>query len=98
MYESPIELIAGQIETKIENDVMSAVQRYGINVDKDELIKALNYDRQQYAKGLNDAISVLKPKCKYLTKCMAYPDSREYCDWCTLHEEVCTCRCVRLEK
>lgn len=54
-YESPVRLIASQFETKIENDVMSVIQNYDIQVDKDELIKALNYDRQQYDKGYRDA-------------------------------------------
>ena len=54
-YDSPITLIASQMETKIENDVMSTIQRYGIDINKEELIKALQYDRQQYDKGFQDA-------------------------------------------
>lgn len=53
-YDSPITMIASQMETKIEADTMSVIQRYGIDVDKDELIKALNYDRGQYDKGFQD--------------------------------------------
>ena len=93
-YESPITMIANQVETKIENDVMTAIQHYDIQVDKDELIKALNYDRQQYDKGYRDAQSKLKPMCKYLGKCMSHPDiSREYYDWCDLYREDCNCQC-----
>lgn len=54
-YKSPIEIIHGELETKIENDIMTAVQRYGINVNKEELIKALEYDRKQYEQGYEDA-------------------------------------------
>ena len=54
MYESPIEIIKGEFTTKFENGIMKAVQKYGVNVDKDELIKAMNYDRQQYEKGFED--------------------------------------------
>lgn len=50
-YESPITLIAREMETKMEGDVMNVVQQYGINVNKEELLKALMYDRDQYAKG-----------------------------------------------
>lgn len=50
-YESPITLIAKEMETKMEGDVMNVVQQYGINVNKEELLKALMYDRDQYAKG-----------------------------------------------
>lgn len=67
MYESPIELlrmndfINGEIQ-KINNAarnhqeecVYKAVLNYDIKVDKDELIRALNYDRQQYQEGFRD--------------------------------------------
>lgn len=55
MYKSPIEIIYGQMETQIEGDILRAVQKYGINVDKDELLRALQYDRGQYKKGYADA-------------------------------------------
>ena len=54
-YQSPITMIAQEIETKIENDCVKAVQRYGFDVDAKELYKALNYDREQYQKGYEDA-------------------------------------------
>lgn len=53
-YESPIRMIVGEMETKMEADTMSVIQRYGIDVDKEELIKALAYDRGQYDKGYRD--------------------------------------------
>ena len=53
-YISPIEMIVGQIQTEMDNQVMRAVQNVGVTVDKDELVKALNYDRQQYDKGYGD--------------------------------------------
>jgi hypothetical protein len=58
MYESPIQLIMNdmykQIQVEQENTVYKAIQSIGVNVDKDELIKALNYDRKQYQKGYKD--------------------------------------------
>ena len=54
MYKSPIETILGEVQTKYDNEVMKAVQKVGINVDKDELIKALEYDRGQYKQGYED--------------------------------------------
>ena len=93
-YDSPIRMIAGEMETKMEADTMSVIQSYGIDVDKEELIKALAYDRGQYEKGYRDAQSKLKPMCHYLTKCMSHPDiSREYHDWCVLYGEDCNCQC-----
>lgn len=59
MYESPLSIIYGEIQTKIieerENQAIQALQNCGISVDKEELIKALMYDRQQYEKGYADA-------------------------------------------
>lgn len=59
MYESPIELFIKDVTQSVieqrENTVYaSIVENFGINVDKDELIKALNYDRGQYNKGYAD--------------------------------------------
>ena len=67
MYKSPIDIIYGQMETQMEGDILRAVQKYGINVDKEELVRALNYDREQYyngyADGRNDALADLV-RCK----------------------------------
>ena len=40
MYESPIKIITGQIKTN--------------NVDREELLKALEYDRWQYEEGFRE--------------------------------------------
>lgn len=63
MYKSPIEVVCGQLQTKFEGDVVKAVQSYNINVDKDELIKALAYDRDQYDAGYRDALATIV-RCK----------------------------------
>lgn len=58
MYNSPIEKIYSELQTQMvqedENMVMKAIRKVGVNVDKGELIKALQYDRDQYAKGYED--------------------------------------------
>lgn len=51
MYESPIKIITGKIQTQIDDEIYRAVQNVGINVDKEELLKALEYDRGQYEEG-----------------------------------------------
>lgn len=56
MYKSPIEVIYGQLETQLEGEVMQAVQRLHVNVDKEELLRALKHDRGQYEKGYRDAM------------------------------------------
>lgn len=51
MYKSPIEVITEEMKLFYDGDVVRAVQKYDINVDKEELLKALKYDREQYEKG-----------------------------------------------
>ena len=54
MYESPINIIISKLCTQLESDCVKYVQSYGFDVDKEELAKALNYDRKQYEKGHTD--------------------------------------------
>lgn len=53
-YQSPVEISTQNIREKFEGDVMRIIHSYGINVDKDELVKALQYDREQYKQGFAD--------------------------------------------
>ena len=39
---------------QFEDDCIKAVQSYGFMVNKEELVKALIYDRKQYEKGYAD--------------------------------------------
>ena len=57
-YESPITLnyvddIMREVQKNGELAIMQAVNMY-VDVDKDELLRALDYDRGQYAKGYKD--------------------------------------------
>ena len=54
MYKSPIEIITKQINTQIEEHIFNAIQEVAADVDKEELIKALQYDRNQYEQGYMD--------------------------------------------
>lgn len=54
MYKSPIETIYEDVQRQYDNYVCKAVKKVGIKVDKDELIKALHYDRDQYLHGYGD--------------------------------------------
>lgn len=57
-YVSPISLAVERITQDMreqhEQNVLHAVMQCNINVDREELIKALRYDRDQYQKGFND--------------------------------------------
>ena len=56
MYESPVEIMYGEMRSKIENAVYTAIQDVGIKVNKDQLISALMYDRHQYEAGFKDGM------------------------------------------
>ena len=65
MYESPLteicENITNQITKQREDSLVYEIrQAVGYNIDKEELIKALQYDRNQYQKGYADALSVIE--------------------------------------
>ena len=53
-YQSPIDLIISKMNMQLDGEIFKAVQNVGVNVDRDELIKALRYDRDQYEKGYAD--------------------------------------------
>ena len=75
MYKSPIDMFSvteylHNIEEQIESTVYEAVTKVGINVDKEELIRALQYDRDQYEKGYADGLNehpevVMCKDCKW---------------------------------
>ena len=54
MYESPIKIITGKMQTQIDGDIYRAVQNVGINVDRTELLKALEYERGQFEEGFRE--------------------------------------------
>lgn len=64
MYKSPIEIITGQMTMKYENNIVKCVQKYHPNIDKDELYKALKYDRDQYEKGYVDGATEFANRLK----------------------------------
>ena len=61
MYKSPVELIIADIQHQIakeqDNEIYKAVVHYIPNIDKEELLRALQYDRDQYDKGYADGRS-----------------------------------------
>lgn len=62
MYESPIEVYIEQavqnIEKQRDEQICSYItEKFDVQVDRDELIKALQYDRAQYEKGYKEALA-----------------------------------------
>ncbi len=66
MYESPITKLYGKIKQEIEQKeeaaIYKAIEECEIVVDKEELIKALQYDRRQYEKGYEDGKAEMREK------------------------------------
>ena len=62
MYNSPIYLYETAVQTLMEereNAIFAKIQSsLDVDVDKDELIRALQYDRGQYDKGYRDGLKV----------------------------------------
>lgn len=88
MYKAPIDIIYGEMSTKIEGDILKAVQRYGINVDKEELIRALEYDRGQYKKGYRDGKADAVQEWIPVTERLPEHDGRYIVTAC---DEGCSC-------
>ena len=83
MYQGPINIIENiqnAINESIDSQTLKAVLEVGIYVDKDELLKALAYDRGQYRKGYEDRdAEIIRCKdCKYGEQCVP-PDDDRYC-------------------
>ena len=83
MYESPINIIHDKMQMALENEVFKAVQDVYVEVDRDELIKALRYDRGQYDKGYLDGYAAGEKAAleKLRTELMKRLDHDLMCGW-----------------
>ena len=88
MYKSPIDLLITEVTNQFVNEqdevIFKSVLNYVPNVDRSELLRALQYDRNQYEKGYADgkadamAELVRCKDCKNFTpKGMTYT----WCGW-----------------
>lgn len=96
MYESPVEIMYGAMKSEIEGAVYKAIQDVGIKVDKEELLRALMYDRQQYETGFKDGMK------NALLKIAADANAKEV-EICLLHhmkweDDGCCLDCVECVK
>lgn len=108
MYESPIEIMMHDIQEQIieqrENSIMCQIkEQMGINIDKDELMKALCYDRDQYHKGIEDAKQTLCRVCRFrrfmdISTDLHVFDIRPVCGNPDISEEatICNYQCIDL--
>ena len=50
-FDFPVKIIESPMDIRVEKEMFSAIKRVGVHVDKEELLRALNYERDQYAQG-----------------------------------------------
>ena len=59
-YLSPINIwiteVQQDFQKQVDEQIYKEVINVGVSVDKNELLKALEYDRDQYAKGFKDGV------------------------------------------
>ena len=60
IFESPIHDVIQQMNEEKENYIYQCVADIGVNIDKEELLRALQYDREQYEQGYRDGIQANK--------------------------------------
>ena len=67
-YESPINIWITKsqeaFEEQIEKQVYKEIINVDVKVDKEELLKALKYDREQYEKGFKDGANSIIEKLR----------------------------------
>jgi len=86
MYESPIEVVFSDLVSdsvkKTDEYIVACVQQVGVKVDKDELVKALEFDREQYEKGWNDRDNeIVRCKdCSWCATVKSFGKEYLYCD------------------
>lgn len=89
MYKSPIELLVTDIQNQIvkqqDEEIYQAVLHYVPNVDKEELLRALQYDRDQYHKGYADG------KRDAMAELVRCKDCKHYVQFLQDNKE---CRCT----
>lgn len=66
MYLPPISIVEEPIKYQMDDGILKAVQKVGIHVDRDELLKALQYDRQQYEAGYREGYAQAVQEYTYI--------------------------------
>lgn len=93
-YESPIgvyktEPMIEQLRDKMDNLIFQAVQKVDVQVDRAELIKALEYDRGQYEKGFHDG-RLYVPPCQTNADRIRAMSDEELAGWLN-DVNMCSC-------
>lgn len=95
MYESPIQItqigehISTELSEQEEEYIFSVVKRLYVDVDRDELIKALAYDRGQYDKGYLDGRAARDAEIVRCKDCEYHDDEKPGMVYCYCPDRSC---------
>lgn len=101
MYDSPIDLYISDIQNQIvaqqDEQIYKAVVHFFPDVKRDELLKALRYDREQYGKGYADGKRDAMDELVRCKDCAHYEPCEGGKDFCCFHtiaivpDDFCSC-------
>lgn len=80
-WRSPIEEIIQTVENQYEENLFKSIQKVEIVVDREELIKALAYDRDQYEKGYADGMRDAVDKLRAIMYHKAFEEDSDMQKW-----------------
>ena len=88
MYDSPIhvdftEPVIEKLKDEADEYILRACQKMVVSVDKDELVKALQYDRDQYLRGFTDG-RLFVPPAKTKGDQIRQMSDEELAEWISL--------------
>lgn len=69
-YSPPVSLNLSDFQYAIGDSVVKAIAKAGIQVNQEELLKALQYDRDQYQKGYDAGFSAGFCETLHVARCM----------------------------
>ena len=92
MYEPIATQIVKNVNAKFEGELLTVAQEVGFYIDREELLKALMYDRGQYEKGYADGKADAVKHGEWYQKRITVPKARGHsylvwaCSVCHKHE------------
>lgn len=94
MYQSPISVYETAVQSIMEqreNALFAKIKdAFDVQVDKEELIRALQYDRGQYEKGYFDGKEEAMPKWIPVTELLPSSEGKYLCAWRYANEDETT--------
>lgn len=101
MYESPIKIFLSEMHAEQEGMIMRAVQKMHVEVNKEDLLAALAYDRQQYYRGYEDGMKAAMEQMEQTKKaenCRYYTPNSFWGAGCLGSKEIDPCEGDKCER